>query len=331
MKVYVGAILVLAVASSATADPAHETVVVTTDDPTLRVDLRDALMPADIAIVWADAPTPTLGDVTIASRALADREHATAAIWLIAGAGTSTLVTYDRGVDRVLVRTLAFTTPLDAAQSAEAARMARTMLRALRVTPDTNLPPPHPDEARAIRAAAVVSAPRSLAEPRFAVAVGLGLHVNAPAATIAPAASAMLIWRPDSLGIAIAGAYSPAASLTTSTFTGTATDDSVSVLARLPFVVSSFRLAVMAGPALHMTSLRGEVLDGDMPAITHYDPSARAAAIGAYVVDPSVDVGLGLSADYALDRQRYRFDMTEVLVIPRFQLAAELVLTLRVR
>src|SRR6202042_3183731 len=101
-----------------------------------RAELRDALLPADIAIVVVDAPTPTLGDVTSASRVLVDREHATGAIWWIAGSAGSTLVTYDRGVDRVLVRTVAFATPLDAAQSAEAARMARTMLRALRVTPD---------------------------------------------------------------------------------------------------------------------------------------------------------------------------------------------------
>ncbi|HEX4454746.1 MAG TPA: hypothetical protein VH143_27990 [Kofleriaceae bacterium] len=330
MRVYVGAIIVLAVASSAIAEPSHETVVVTTDDPMLRSELRDALLPADIAIVLADAPTPALVDVTSASRALVDREHATAAIWLIGGSGVSTLVTYDRGVDRVLVRTLAFTTPLDAAQSAEAARMARTMLRALRVTPDTNLPPPHPEEARVIRAAAVASTPLPAAEPHVAIAVGLGVRVNAPAATIAPGASAMVIWRPDALGVAIAGAYAPSASLTTSTFMGTVSDDSLSVLARLPFAVRRFRLSVMAGPALHITSLHGQVVDGDMPAITHYDPSARAVALGAYAIDPSVDVGLGVAADYVLDRQRYSFDTSEVLVIPRFELAAELMLTVRV-
>jgi hypothetical protein len=204
------------------------------------------------------------------------------------------------------------------------------MLRALRVTPDSNLPPPHPEEARAIRAAAVTSNPQA-SEAHVAIAVGLGVRVNAPAATVAPSASGTVIWRPDALGVAIAGEYEPSASLTTSTFLGSISDESLSVLARLPFAVDRFRLSVMAGPALHITSLRGQVVDGDMPAVTHYDPSARAVALGAYAIDPSVDVGLGVAADYILDRQRYSFDTSEVLVIPRFELAGELVLTVRVQ
>jgi hypothetical protein len=332
LRLLVGAIVVVAVGSSAIADPARDRVVVATGDAEFRSDLADALGPSDFSLVVVDEPIPTLADVTRISRGLADREHATAAVWLVASPSGSTLVTYDRGVDRVLVRTLVFAPPLSPAQGAEAARMARTMLRALRVTPDINLPPPHPDEARAIRASAAAfeSSPRR-GPPLLAVSLGVGIHVHPPVTAVVAAGSAMVIWRPDELGVAIAGDYAPSSTFATSTFSGTAHDDSVALLARWPISLASVRLAVLAGPALHITGLRGQASDGEMPAITHVDAAARAQVIGAYAVDRTVDVGVAVSADYVAERQRYSFDASEVLAIPRFQVLAELVLTLRVR
>jgi hypothetical protein len=332
LRLLVGAMVVVAVSSRAIADPARDRVVVATTDEAFRGELADALGPSDFSLVVVDEPIPTLADVTRISRGLADREHATAAVWLVASPNGSTLVTYDRGVDRVLVRTIAFAPPLSPAQGAEAARMARTMLRALRVTPDINLPPPHPDEARAIRASAAAFAIAPHRGPALiGVVLGVGVHVHPPGAGAAAAGSAMVIWRPDELGVAIAGDYAPSSSFATSTFTGAAHDDSVALLARWPVALASFRLVALAGPALHITGLRGQASDGEMPAITHVDPAVRGQVIGAYALDRTVDVGVAVAGDYVADRQRYSFDASEVLAIPRFQVLAELVLTLAVR
>src|SRR5262245_35190955 len=89
-----------------------------------------------------DVAPPTIADLAAESRRLADREHATATVWLMPATSGATLVTYDRHVDRLLVRELPYPSPLSATQAAEAARMVRTMLRALRVTSDPDQAPP---------------------------------------------------------------------------------------------------------------------------------------------------------------------------------------------
>lgn len=328
MRGLVGA-LVFAATCAAHADTSVEVVAVVSGDTVFRSELSDALAPAGMSTVTADAEAPSLAEVTAASRSLADHLHATATIWFIAGASGTTLVTYDRGVDRVLVRALAFAMPLSTAQGAEAARMARTMLRALRVTPDSALPPPHVEEARALRAAAAVE--MRPARPRFAIEAGVGTRLRGPASNVAPSASAMLIWRPDALGVAIAGSYAPSASVTVPALSGTTGDDSAAILARLPIALPHVTLAVIAGPALHVITVRGTVVDGDAVAIRRYDVAARVGVNAGYTLDPSVDLGLEASADVLFQRQEYDFDASEVIAIPRVQVQTLLTLTLRVR
>src|ERR1700690_1039400 len=112
--------MVLATSARAGAAP-DEPIVLAGGDEAFRAALVDALVPAGMAVVTvADPPSPTIGDVAAPSRRLADHDGATATVGLVADGETTTLVTYDRDVDRVLVRTLPYTLPLTPTQAAEA-------------------------------------------------------------------------------------------------------------------------------------------------------------------------------------------------------------------
>src|SRR5438046_1473341 len=136
-------------AARVTAQPAPESIVLAGTDPELRIALAEALAPAGMSVIAVGAvPAPAVDALSTASRDLADHEHASATVWLLASGGNSaTLITYDRERDRVLVRELRYTLPLGPTQAAEVARAARTMLRALRVTPDVDQPPPRVEDA----------------------------------------------------------------------------------------------------------------------------------------------------------------------------------------
>ena len=145
VRLAVAVLLACAVAPAA-AQPT-QAVALASADPSFHDALAAALAPTGTSVIDADATPPALGDLTAGSRALADREHATGTVWLIAGPSGSTLVAYDRAVDRVLVRELPYTTPLSATQAAEAARMTRTMLRTLHAMPESEQAPPKPPPA----------------------------------------------------------------------------------------------------------------------------------------------------------------------------------------
>ena len=209
--------------------------------------------------------------------------------------------------------------------------MASTMLRALRVTPDLDVPPPSADEAPAIRAAAAAEAPARLRQT-FAVAVGLGAREHATAATAAFSADGAIVWRPDALGIAVAASYSPSVDVASSKFTGAASDDALAALARLPIPLGDggARAIAQAGMALHAITLRGTPSVGGSADVTRYDPAVRAGCFVGYALDPSVDVGVAATLDYLVDRQRFEVQAAEFLTTPRVELSTTLVLTLRV-
>ena len=120
---------------------------------------------------------------------------------------------------------------------------------------------------------------------------------------------------PTTLGVAVTGSYAPSADLATAAFVGTARDDVLAAVARWPIALGArkLRLAVLAGGALHVVGLRGTAGDGTAVATTRYDPAVRGGAVVGFAVDPSVDVGVSLSADYLVERQRFDFDTTEIL------------------
>lgn len=298
----------------ASAQPAPEWIVVAADDPAFRSALALALGPAQMnVIVVANQPAPSVGELSSASRALADREHATATIWLTPATTGATLVTYDRDRDRLLVRELPFLLPLSPFQAAEAARTARTMLRALRVTPDVDRPPPLEADAPDIREAAPVRD-----RPMFAASAVLGLRVHAPGNDVGGSFS--LIWRPDDLGAALVGEISPSAEVPGPAFVGTALDTAVAALARWPArVAPRIRIVSSAGAAVHFVRLRGELDTQQALHGTRVDPAARAGVAATYRLAGGLDVGVAVSVDCLLQRQRYEVLDQEVLEIPRFQ------------
>jgi hypothetical protein len=191
-------IIALLLVGTALADarPGERVVVVSSDGA-----FANALLPAGMEVVAiGTVATPATVELPSRSRELADRQAAAATVWLLAGPGGTTLVTYDRSVDRLLVRGLPYGSPLSAAQAAETARMARTMLRALRVTqgdgpPPVDVPPP------------VVS------EPELAASVGVVAWFAAPGDHRIPAASTSIAWRPHGLGVALTGVIAPSAAI----------------------------------------------------------------------------------------------------------------------
>jgi hypothetical protein len=333
MRALVATVALLIGAPTVRAQPAHEVILVVADEPTFRGAVADAFAPTGMQIVPVDAPPPTLADIAKASRELTDREHATAVVWLVTAPDRATIVVYDRGVDRVLVRPLMPSLPLGAAHGAEAARMASTMLRALRVTPDLNAPPPRASEAPAIRAAAAVAPPpRRGASSTLAVAVGLGAREHLTGTSVAPAADGAVVWRPDVLGVAVAMSYAPSVDVKTSAFTGTASDLAFAALARVPVPlgVARLRVAGVAGPALHAITLRGTPTGTSGVDVTRYDAGARIGVLIGYALDPSVDVGVSVALDYLAEQQRFEVQGSEFLATPHVEVSTLLALVLRV-
>jgi hypothetical protein len=323
------ALVVWLVARTAAAD---EPIVVSSSDAGFRAALAEALAPAGLVVTVVDDPAPeNIANIASASRTIADRESATATVWLVTGADGVTLVAYDRGVDRVLIRSLSYGEQLTPAQAAEAARMARTMLRALRVTPDTDQQPPSAREAPVVRATATRPAVQVPPAPSvLAIDVDGGARVLGPGATVAPSAALAVIWRPDGLGVAIAVRLAPASAVRETGFDGRITDQSVALLARLPIRIAG-RLAIAgtAGLALHRLALDGDLVDEPVTD-RRFDLAIRAGTALTYAVRETIGVGLAASADGLLERPSYMSGPEPVLVVPRLQLSFGIVVTARI-
>lgn len=308
------AIVVVAATTLARAQPAEETIVLAGSDAVFQAALDEALAPAGMGVIRArDVTAPSIGALSTASRELADRLHATATVWLIGSPANITLVTYDRERDRLLIRELAFHEPLTATQAAEAARIARTMLRALRTSPDIDQPPPRVEDAPKIRAA--VASPE---QRRLAVGAMVGGRFGAPDDDLV--GQLTVAWRPDELGIAVSGELAPSADVQSMPFTGTVIDVALAAVARMPFVlIPDLRLTPSTGLALHTLRLRG-ALSTDQPIHDRQlDMAARFGVSATYRVGHDLDVGLNATLDLLIDRQRYQAGDAQVLLIPRVQ------------
>ncbi|MEO6774311.1 MAG: hypothetical protein ABI467_15045 [Kofleriaceae bacterium] len=301
-------------AAHAGAQPVSETIALAGSDPVFQAALDEAVAPAGMGVIRAaEVPPPSLGALSAASRELADRLHATATVWLIESPHGVTLVTYDRERDGLLIRELGFALPLSAPHAAEAARIARTMLRALRTSPDVDQPPPRVAEAPKLRAE--VAAP---AQHRLAVGALVGGRFGAPDGDLA--AQLAVAWRPDALGFAVSGELAPSADVTTAAFTGTVVDVAVAAVARWPFeLVPGFRVVPVAGVALHTIRLRGALSTDQAIHDRQLDLAARAGAAAMYRVGRDLDIGFSVAIDGLLDRQDYKAATMQVLIIPRFQ------------
>jgi hypothetical protein len=309
--------LMLVVTTGSAAARSGEPIVLVSADAAFASALDDALVPAGMEVLAIGIVTaPPSAELAARSRELADHEQATATVWLLPGPAGATLVAYDRRVDRLLLRDLPYPLPLSPTQAAQAARMVRTMLRALRVASEEDLPPPPP---------LTPAAP----EPMFAASVGAGVWFAAPGTDNALAATAMIAWRPHGLGVAITGLVAPSAAVMSLTFSGHVRDVVVAAEARkaLRFAPDIY-LTPAAGMALHVLGLSGSFGGAELDS-RRFDPALRLGATASYALPRGVDVGLDVSADCLLRRQRYEAASEEILVVPRFQVVTGIVVGLR--
>lgn len=321
MRLFAIACVVLHITSVRTAWAEH--VVVAGRDAALVTALEDALAPQHVIAVDDAAPS-SIGELTAASRQLVARENAAAAIWLIRDGAITTLVAYDRDADRVLVRTVPYTPPLDEEQAAVTARSARAMLRALGVD-EESLPQPAP-----IAVAVAVAPKPEPTMPRLATMAGLGARFGSPGDTSSALLSLAVIWRPRTFGIALDLGLGLASEIRGGNFEGSVGDRSFAALARLPYVVApAITIAASGGVAVHALRFAGET---PMRTVVDWriDPAARVGGTASYAIRGGVEIGLAISADYLLRRQRYEVEGEEVLEMTPFQLITAMTLTVQV-
>ena len=211
--------------------------------------------------------------------------------------------------------------------------MARTMLRALRVTPELSLPPPRAAEAVAVRKRAETEAVPVVLPPAptaFAMQVGGGVRVGGPAADAAAMGSVAILWRPDGLGAAVTANLAPRGDIRSTAFTGTIRDDAIALTARLPIaLVDRLDLVPELGAALHVMSLEGiQSADGASSSSSRVDPAIRGGLAATYGIG-AFEIGLGVTLDWLVRRQAYEVGTTEVLQIRMFQISVGLGLMAR--
>jgi len=325
LRILLATVVVCIVLGAAQAQPVSESIVLAGSDPVFQSALDEAVAPAGLGVIRAsDVTAPSLGALSTASRELADRLHATATVWLIESPNGMTLVTYDRERDGLLIRELPFRLPLGATQAAEAARIARTMLRALRTSPHIDQPPPRVEDAPKLRAE--VSAP---SQHLLAVGALVGGRFGAPDGDLV--GQLAVVWRPDRLGFAISGELAPSAEVTSPAFMGSVLDVAIAAVARMPFVVApGLRVTPLAGVALHTIALRGALSTAQPIHDRQFDLAGRFGASATYRFGRDLDVGFGVTVDVLLDRQHYEAGEVQVLIVPRLQALVGALVTFRV-
>jgi hypothetical protein len=313
--------------TNALADPPSEDVVMAGGDGALLAALVDVLAPAQVIAV-DDSPPISIGDLTVASKRVVQRENTRAALWLVADDAGATLVAYDRFADRVLVRSLAYPAPLSAANAASAARSARAMLRTLRLDGEVRSreerwprAPPGATESPVPAREALRSAPE-----RFGTMAGLAVRIAAPGNDAAGELSFGAMWRRSALGLTVDFALAPAATLRTSMFEGSIADRSAAVTARYAASVSPrVRIGAFGGLALHAIHFRGDTPERQI-ADWRFDPALRFGGLASYALYDGVDLAIAVSVDSLLRRQRYEVEGQEVVTMARLQGATGLTL-----
>src|SRR5205823_2091607 len=121
-----------------------------------------------------------------------------------------------------------------------------------RITPDSDLPPPHAAEAPATHP------PPPHAPPLVATSLVLGMRARGPADDVAFAGGAAITWRPDEIGLVASGSFSAASDVMAGAFSGAIRDDAFAIAAQVPIIPRArWWLLASAGAALHVVSLRG--------------------------------------------------------------------------
>lgn len=313
------------------AAPDLETAVVAASDEAFRDALRDALAPTGMRLIATADEPPSVVAISATARRIAERERASCVVWLISTEEGTTIVAYDRDVDRALVRNVGYSAPLTATKAAAAARTTRTMLRALRLTPDIDQPLPTVAAARVARSQ--LEAPVGGVAPggrqRFAVSASVaGRAGSANGGDVGLVGTLAAFWRPDALGLGLHLSTATRASVQEGRFSGRAADDSMALTIHAPVALGPrLRVRALAGVAVHAVSLDGTL--EDLPTqIRHFDPALRVGLVAGYQLTRTLDIGLTVSADALLLRQKYVVGDTPVLTVSRFQLSTGIAMTL---
>jgi hypothetical protein len=204
------------------------------------------------------------------------------------------------------------------------------MLRALRLTPEVDLPVPRVEQARVARAR-LANAERRAAEPRrrrVAASAAAGLRAGAAAGAVGPEGRLGFAWRPDAPGLELQLSVGARSDLEAMGFVGRVADDSLAIAAHVPVLRKArLRLTGAAGVAVHGIRIEGR-LGPEAVSILRFDPAIRMGFLAGYEVRRNLDAGIAMSADCLLLRQQYQVAGEALLVVPRLQVSIGLILKL---
>lgn len=298
-------------------------VVLVKSDPELRDAIHVALAPWKTSVVEVDTEPPSgpMADAVEQARDLADRQRASAVVWVNAD-GPGTLFVYDRQEHWIIARPLGTEIPFDAPSAAAAALSVKTALR------HSEVAPPQERRPRALRE------PRSF--PRFVTSLAGGLRVRQTDARRYEArASLGATYFPSALdgrlGAGVLLGTGPGISVTTDSFAGRFLEHVLlaTLVSRVPFG-RHVDLRTFLGAGFQITSLSGSALD----------PAIRSSALRA---NPALSAHLELG--YALDAlrfalraggviglrtQTYLMDGTNILKVERFAPEVSLVVEIAI-
>jgi hypothetical protein len=118
----------------------------------------------------------------------------------------------------------------------------------------------------------------------------------------------------------------PPAELAMSEFTGDVSDVVIAALARNAVTLpgGQLRMVPSAGMALHLLLVAGNTVDS-----RRFDPAIGVGLAALRDLPHDLEVGLDVSADCLLLRQRYEAGNQEILAVPRVQIVAAAVIGIR--
>jgi hypothetical protein len=209
--------------------------------------------------------------------------------------------------------------------------MARAMLRALRVTPEIDAPPPRVAEAAQLRSRAAALAvvpptPIAPAPDRLALELLGGVRIGSDGGALEHGAVGVIL-RPGAPGLELAAIASGAATVAMTSFAGALSDRELALTGRIPLhLTPSFVVAGQAGFGVHRVAITGTTPAQTTAEATRYDPSVRAGIAANYELRAGMALGVELTADGLLRRQDFTVGSQRVAGVPIVQIGVGLAL-----
>lgn len=309
-------LLACAATAAATPDEPHAIVFVG-NDPEL-VDALGTVMEGHTIDAIGERPTPALAELGPESRRLAEEHHAIATVWLTPTTNGATLITYERSADSFVVREVPYKLPLETTRAFETARMVRVMLRAIAERSDAQ-PTPVP---------VIPNVPGAEPGPSVAASIGGGAWFATPHASAAPMTAIAFAWRPYGFGVAATAMLATTSDFANDAITGDVHVWRVTAEARYALRVAP-RVRITPGLGLSLHSVEVELGGSEMLTSHRYNPALVLGTSVGIALPHRVEVGLALSADCLLRRQRYAVGNEEVLAVQRIQATAGILVGIR--